>query len=86
MVPQSAAKALAPTSTSSYGQAMRSFLFRIDQASGGLIEKTRAFERDQDASAYATQLLRDWPECAAIEVLQAGVLIDRLKPSAPRHV
>jgi hypothetical protein len=46
MVPQSPAKALPPTSTSSYGQAMRSFLFRIDQASGGLIEKTRAFERD----------------------------------------
>ena len=65
---------------------MRSFLFRIDQTSGAPVEKTRSFERDQDASDYAARLLLDWPDCAAIDVLQAGVLIDRLKPPIMPHV
>ena len=65
---------------------MRSFVFRIDRPASGPIEKTRAFDRDDEASAYASQLLRDWPDCAAIDVLQAGVLIDRLKPTGSAHV
>jgi hypothetical protein len=65
---------------------MRSFLFRIDRPGAGLLEKTRAFERDDEASAYAAQLLRDWPDCTAIDVMQAGALIDRLKPSVASRV
>ncbi len=65
---------------------MRSFIFRIDRQGAGLFEKTRAFERDDEASAYAAQLLRDWPDCAAIDVLQAGALIDRLKPLVAARV
>jgi hypothetical protein len=36
---------------------------------------------ETEAIAYARQLLMDWRDCAAIEVLQAGELIDRLRPT-----
>jgi hypothetical protein len=35
------------------------FLFRVNQPEGGVVEKSRAFERDAEASAYASQLLQD---------------------------
>ena len=60
---------------------MASFLFRIDRPGDAPVGRTRAFERDADASAYARQLLEDWPDCAAVDVLQAGQLIDRLRPA-----
>ena len=59
---------------------MRTFIFRVDQPDRDPFEKSRELEGDAEAVAYARQLLIDWPDCAAIDVLQAGELVDRLRP------
>ncbi len=60
---------------------MAEFLFRIDRPGNPAFERICAFERDEDASGYARQLLKDWPDCTLVDVLQAGRLIDRLRPA-----
>ena len=62
---------------------MRMFLFRVDHPNRVPFEKSRSLEGEAEAIAYARQLLADWPDCAAIEVLQAGELVDRLRPPRP---
>lgn len=59
---------------------LREFRFRIEQTAGEAVMKTRSFVLDAEATAYARQLLKDWPGCASIDVLQAGELMDRLRP------
>jgi hypothetical protein len=59
---------------------MAPFLFRIDRPGAVPIERTRLFDRDEDASAYARQLVRDWPDCVLVDVLQANRLVDRQRP------
>jgi hypothetical protein len=61
---------------------MAPFLFRIDRPGAAAIERTRLFDRDEEASAYARQLVRDWPDCVLVDVLQADRLIDRLRPAS----
>ena len=60
---------------------MRMFLFRVDQLNGNAVEKVRSFSGDTEATAYARQLLEDWPDCVTIDVLHEGELVDRLRPS-----
>ena len=57
---------------------MRTFLFRVDYPDRVPFEKSRSLEGEAEAIAYARQLLIDWPDCAAIDVLQAGELVDRI--------
>ena len=59
------------------------FHFKVDLTGRDPIEKTRALEDEAQALAYARQLLNDWPDCAAIDVIQAGELVDRLRPPRP---
>jgi len=63
-----------------YAVAMLMFQFRVDHADREPIEKSRSLEDEAQAVAYARQLLSDWPDCAAIDVIQAGALVDRLRP------
>jgi len=60
------------------------FSFKIDNTGQEPVEKSRPFEQESDALAYARQLLGDWPDCEAIEVFQDGVLVDRLRPRRPQ--
>jgi len=62
---------------------MLMFQFRVDLADRDPVEKSRALEDEAQAVAYARQLLSDWPDCAAIDVIQAGELVDRLRPPRP---
>jgi len=62
---------------------MRTFLFRVDHSDRGPVEKSRALEGEAEAVAYARQLLVDWPDCVVIDILQAGQLVDRLRPPRP---
>jgi len=62
---------------------MLMFQFRVDLAGRDPVEKSRALEDEAQAVAYARQLLSDWPDCAAIDVIQAGELVDRLRPPRP---
>ena len=66
-----------------YVFAMRTFHFRVDHPNREPFEKSRALEGEAEAVAYARQLLIDWPDCVAIDVLQAGELVDRLRPPRP---
>ena len=59
------------------------FHFKVDLTGRDPVEKTRALEDEAQALAYARQLLNDWPDCAAIDVIQAGELVDRLRPPRP---
>ena len=58
---------------------MRTFLFRVDQPDGDVIEKSRTFSKDPEATAYARQLLDDWPDCKSIDILHDGDLVDRVR-------
>jgi len=62
---------------------MRTFVFRVDQLDREPLLKTRSFGSDAEATAYAQQLLMDWPDCAAVEVSHEGELVDRLRPQRP---
>ena len=57
------------------------FHFKVDRLHQSPVEKTRTCENEAEAIAYARQLLTDWPDCAAIDVLQSGALVDRLRPT-----
>ena len=59
---------------------MGKFVFRIDHHDREPYERARDLETEIEASAYARQLLKDWPDCAAIDVLLNGELVDRLRP------
>lgn len=58
---------------------MRMFTFRVDHPQNPFM-KSRSLADDAEAVDYARQLLKDWPDCAAIEILEAGELVDRLRP------
>ncbi|WP_158914149.1 hypothetical protein [Caulobacter sp. S45] len=60
---------------------MKPFVFRVDRPEGEPLVRNRNLPSDAEAVAYARQLLNDWPECIAVEVLQAGALVDRLRPT-----
>lgn len=62
---------------------MLMFQFKVDHPDRDPIEKSRALEDEAAAVAYGRQLLHDWPDCAGIDVIQAGELIDRLRPPRP---
>jgi hypothetical protein len=62
---------------------MRTFVFRVEHLGRDPVVKTRTLDGDIEASAYGRQLLKDWPDCAAIEISQAGELVDRLRPQQP---
>jgi len=62
---------------------MLMFQFKVDHPDRPPFERSRAVADEAEAVAYGRQLLADWPDCAAIDVLQAGELIDRLRPRRP---
>jgi hypothetical protein len=62
---------------------MRTFHFRIDLPGREPFEKSRSLEGEAEAVSYARQLLTDWPDCIAIDVLQTGALVERLRPPRP---
>ena len=62
---------------------MLMFQFKVDHPDRAPFEKSRALAGEAEAVAYGRQLLADWPDCAAIDVLQAGELVDRLRPPRP---
>ena len=58
---------------------MTAFTFRVDPCDRDPMERTRSFNDETEALAYATQLLKDWPECPVIDVVCDGVLLSRLR-------
>ena len=63
-----------------YPSAMTPYEFRVDRPQAEPLVRSRTLDGPADAMSYARQLLRDWPECIAVEVLQAGDLLERLRP------
>ena len=63
-----------------YHSAMTPYEFRVDRPQAEPLVRRSTLDGPADAMSYARQLLRDWPECIAVEVLQAGDLLERLRP------
>ena len=59
---------------------MRPFIFRVDRLDAEPVVRNRTLGGPIEALAYARQLLSDWPECVAVEVLVGDELLERLRP------
>ena len=58
---------------------MAAFTFRLAPADRDPMERVRTLDDESAALAYARQLLRDWPECEAVDVVREGELLSRLR-------
>ena len=59
---------------------MTPFEFRVDRPSAEPLVRSRNLDGPTEAMSYARELLRDWPECIAVEILEGGDLLERLRP------
>jgi hypothetical protein len=58
---------------------MAAFTFHVEQADKQPLVRTRDFDGEGEAMAYAEQLLADWADSESIDVLQQGHLLSRLR-------
>ncbi len=62
---------------------MGDFTFHVEHTDREPIVRVRALAGEADAVAYAQQLLRDWPDCEKIDVVEGDHLVSRLRPQHP---
>ncbi len=60
-------------------RAMVLYTFRLDPTKPDSLERQRQLDGDAEAHAYARQLLKDWPDIQAVDVLRDGALLNRLR-------
>ena len=58
---------------------MAAFTFQVEHSDRPPMVRTRMFDDEVAALAYAEQLLDDWAESQAIDVLHEGHLLSRLR-------
>jgi hypothetical protein len=58
---------------------MSAFSFRLEHPDCDPMERTRLLDDEAQAIAYGEQLLKDWPDCALVDVVSDGHLLSRLR-------
>jgi hypothetical protein len=60
---------------------MAPYTFRILLPLADAVSRVISLETDAEAVAFGRKLLRDWPDCEAIEIAATGGLVDKLRQS-----